>query len=137
MLFNLRKPKKGEQVPPEIQSKDEKMEQSPHFFLPAVIQEHACSLDGRRRCRTSGMVDEGQQAATATTEEEEEAHHAATLRWRDGGDGWREREGRCGGLLYHLGAGGHVVVFQGIDGAHYTVLTVVGGGLGRECRHSK
>lgn len=43
---------------------------------------------------------------------------------------------RCGGLLYHLGVGRHVVVFQGIDGAHYTVLTVVGR-LGRERRHSE
>lgn len=64
-----------------------------------------------------------------------ETHHAARLRWRDGGGmawgGW------CGGLLYHLGVGGHVGVFQGIDGAHYTVLTVVGGGLGRERRHSE
>lgn len=43
----------------------------------------------------------------------------------------------CGGLLYHLGVGCHVGVFQGIDGTHYTVLTVVGGRLGRERRHSK
>ena len=44
---------------------------------------------------------------------------------------------RYDGLLYHLGVGSHVAVFQGIDGAHYTVLTVVGGRLGRECRHSE
>lgn len=43
----------------------------------------------------------------------------------------------CDGLLYHLGVGCHVGVFQGIDGAHYTVLTVVGRRLGRERRHSK
>lgn len=51
------------------------------------------------------------------------------------GLGWGR--GHCGGLLYHLGVGCHVGVFQGIDGAHYTVLTVVGRRLGRERRHSK
>lgn len=40
-------------------------------------------------------------------------------------------------LLYHLGVGCHVGVFQGIDGADYTVLTVVGRRLGRERRHSE
>lgn len=43
----------------------------------------------------------------------------------------------CDGLLYHLGVGCHVGVFQGIDGAHYTVLTVVGRRLRRERRHSE
>lgn len=64
---------------------------------------------------------------------EDEAQHATT-------EGWRVLRGgswRCHSLLYHLGVGCHVGVFQGIDGAHYTVLTVVGGRLGRERRHSK
>lgn len=47
-----------------------------------------------------------------------------------GGVRCRGNHNDSGGLLYHLGVGGHVAVFQGIDGAHYTVLTVVGGGLG-------
>lgn len=64
---------------------------------------------------------------------EDEAQHATM-------EGWRVLRGgswRCDSLLYHLGVGGHVGVFQGIDGAHYTVLTVVGRRLGRERRHSK
>lgn len=52
------------------------------------------------------------------------------------GGGVKRRE-HCGGLLYHLGVCCHVGVFQGIDGAHYTVLTVVGRRLGRERKHSK
>lgn len=61
-------------------------------------------------------------------------NYATTWRWRreERGGNWH-----CGGLLYHLGVGCHVGVFQGIDGAHYTVLTVVGRRLGRERKHSK
>lgn len=54
-----------------------------------------------------------------------------------GGGGLGGGNRHCGGLLYHLGVGCHVGVFQGIDGAHYTVLTVVGRRLGRERRHPK
>lgn len=50
--------------------------------------------------------------------------------------GCRENHNNSGGLLYHLGVGGHVAVFQGIDGAHYTVLTVVGGGLGSHTKRN-
>lgn len=54
-----------------------------------------------------------------------------------GGREVKRRHQHYGGLLYHLGVGCHVGVFQGIDGAHYTVLTVVGGRLGRERRDAK
>lgn len=72
------------------------------------------------------------QAATSTMEDE--AHLAKMLLWRGVLRGGIQH---CDGLLYHLGVGCHVAVFQGIDGAHYTVLTVVGGRLGQERRHSE
>lgn len=119
--------------------------------VPFTIQGHMCTLVGVQwpedgYCWGQGMLrwqhlldDEGWQAATMTMEDEAQR---ATMQLLGGGGG----EGRgllrggnrhCGGLLYHLGVGCHVGVFQGIDGAHYTVLTVVGGRLGRERRHSK
>lgn len=51
--------------------------------------------------------------------------------------GLTDENQHCDGLLYHLGVGCHVGVFQGIDGAHYTVLTVVGRRLGRKRKHTK
>lgn len=71
---------------------------------------------------------------------EDEAQRATMQLLGLGGGGWGGLRGgnrHCGGLLYHLGVGCHVGVFQGIDGAHYTVLTVVGRRLGRERRHSE
>lgn len=60
-----------------------------------------------------------------------------TMQLLRGQGGLRGRNWHCGGLLYHLCVRCHVGVFQGIDGAHYTVLTVVGRRLGRERKHSK
>lgn len=70
------------------------------------------------------------EAGTITTSSEHDDGEDA-LPWRaEGGVRCRGNHNNSGGLLYHLDVGGHVAVFQGIDGAHYTVLTVVGGGLG-------
>lgn len=69
-----------------------------------------------------------------TTEDEAQR---ATMQLLGGLGVLRGGNWHSGGLLYHLGVGCHVGVFQGIDGAHYTVLTVVGRRLGRERRHSK
>lgn len=81
-------------------------------------------------------VNEWWQAATTTTEADALMMEATVQLLNDGGRVLGGLSRRCGGLLYHLGVGCHVGVFQGIDGAHYTVLTVVGGRLGRERRHS-